>query len=97
MTSIELRQLHCYFEYLFEGKLYKLLKCAKYEIDEKVIYNLTKYCTYYQKHRKLLGHFKFIFKKNGNFKYSILIDIIYIDSNLILYVVNKTTRFQAAK
>lgn len=74
-----------------------MLERARHEIDKKIIDNLIKYCKHCQKYEKSLGHFKFTLKKNANFNYLILIDIMYIDGNLILYIVDEAIRFQVAK
>lgn len=62
-------------------------------IDKKIIHNLIKHYKYYQKYRESSNYFKFTLKKDTNFNYLILIDIIYIDNNLILYIINEITRF----
>ena len=65
--------------------------------DKKIIDNLTKYCIYCQKHKKSPDRFKFTLKEDANFNYLIFIDIININRNLILHIVNETTRFQTAR
>lgn len=55
-----------------------MLKHTRHKIDKKIIDNLTKYYTYYQKHKKLLGRFKFSIKKDDNLNYFILVDIIFL-------------------
>jgi hypothetical protein len=42
------------------------------------------------------SRFKFSLKDNYEFNYSIIIDIIYLDSKLVLYVIDVFTSFQAA-
>jgi hypothetical protein len=58
-----------------------------------------KYCLHYQKHGKSLGKFKFILWADQDpiFNYSIYIDVMYIDGNLILYVIDEATYYQASK
>lgn len=46
-----------------------------------------------KKYRKSPGRYKFTLKKDVNFNYSILIDIMYIDINLIFHIINEATRF----
>lgn len=86
-----------WFDHPSAEKLHKVLKHVGYEIDKKIIDNLTKYCTHCWKHRKLLSHFKFTLKEDDNFNYSIFVDITYIDKNLILHIVNEATQFWAAR
>lgn len=70
-----------------------MLEYASYKTDKKIINNFIKYYIYYQKYGKSFRYFKFTLKENTNFNYLILINIIYINSNLILYIVNETIRF----
>ena len=93
LTNTELHQLHCGFRHLCAKKLYKVLERARHEIDKKIIDNLIRYCTYCQKHGKSLTRFKFTLKEYTNFIFSILVNIMYIDSNSILHVVDEATRF----
>ena len=97
LTNMELRQLHHCFGHLSTDKLHKVLEYTSHETDKKIIVNLTKYCIHYQKHRKSIGQFKFTLKEDINFNYSILVDKMYIDGNLILHVVDEATRFQVAR
>ena len=97
LTNTELRQLYCRFGHPFASKLYKVLERAGHETDKKIIANLTKYYMHCQKHGKSPGQFKFTLKEDANFNYSILVDIMYIDGSLILHIVDKVTRFQAAR
>lgn len=65
-----------------------MLEYSGHETEKKIIDNLIKYYTYYQKYRKPSSHFKFILKEDTNFNYFILINIIYIDGNPILHIVD---------
>lgn len=97
LTDTELHQLYRRFGHLFVGKPYKMLEYTSHEIDKKIIDNLTKYCIYCQKHEKPPGQFKFTWKENANFNYSIFIDIMYINGNPLLHVVDEITKFQATR
>lgn len=97
MIAAELCQLHHHFNHLFIGILYKVLEHAMHKTDKNIIDNLIKFCTYYQKHRKLSNYFKFTLKRDINFNYSIYIDIIYVNNSPILHIVNKSTRIQAGR
>jgi hypothetical protein len=99
LIESELRQLHKRFDHSSIRKLYDLLKRADHEVEKSVLKKLIKFCTFCQKHEKSFDRFKFILRDdvNVNFNYSIIVDIMYIDNNLILHVVDETTRFQAAK
>lgn len=97
LTDTKLRQLYCHFGHLSASKQYKVLECVSHEPDKKMIDNLTKYCTYFQKHGKSPDQFKITLKKHANFNYLILVNIIYIDGSLILHIVDDATRFQEAR
>ncbi|KAF5869253.1 uncharacterized protein Bfra_011796 [Botrytis fragariae] len=73
------------FNYLFAYKFYKVFKRSGYNKDFKI-------------YRKSLGRFKFFIPdKDFEFNHIILVDILYINNNCILYIINKTIRFQAAR
>ena len=97
LTNKKLRQLHCRFGHSSEGKLHKVLERTCYKTNKKIIDNLTKYCTHCQKHGKSPRRFKFAVKEDVNFKYSILVDIMYIDGDPILHIVDEATGFQVAR
>jgi hypothetical protein len=99
LTDVKLRQLHRQFDHSFITKLHDLLKRSNHDVKKAVLKKLTKFCTFCQKHAKSSERFKIILKDdvNFNFNYSVIIDVMYIDSNLILHVVDDVTRFQAAK
>jgi hypothetical protein len=46
---------------------------------------------------KLPSRFKFTLKDDYEFNYTVIINIIYLDSKPVLQVVNSLTLFQAAK
>jgi len=46
---------------------------------------------------KALGRFKFTLKNDPEFNWLIIIDVMYINNKLVLYVANKATVFQAAR
>ncbi len=99
LTDVELRQLHRRFDHSFIMKLHDLLKRFDHEVKKTALKKLTKFCILCQKHAKSSERFKFILKDdaNYNFNYFIIVDVMYIDNNLILHVVNDVTRFQIAK
>jgi thiol-disulfide isomerase/thioredoxin len=99
LTVVELRQLHKRFEHSFIMKLHDLLKRFDHEVKKAVLKKLTKFCIFCQKYAKSFERFKFILKNdsNCNFNYSIIVDVMYTDNNLILHVVDDVTRFQIAK
>ena len=46
---------------------------------------------------KALGRFKFTLKDDFKFNFKIIIDVMYINSKLVLYIVDIATVFQAAR
>jgi thiol-disulfide isomerase/thioredoxin len=99
LIETKLRQLHRRFNYSFIKKLYNLLKRFDHEVKKSVLKKLTKFCTFCQKHEKSSERFKFILRDdvNMNFNYSVIVNVMYIENNLILHVIDEATRFQAAK
>lgn len=48
-------------------------------------------------YKRLLKRFKFILRDDYEFNYSIIIDVLYLNDNLILQIIDIVTRFQAVK
>jgi hypothetical protein len=93
LIDVELRQFHRRFDHSFILKLHALLERSGHEIEMTALKKLTKFCTFCQKYAKFSERFKFILKNDVNFNYSIIVDVMYIDNNLILHVVDDVTRF----
>ena len=93
LTSIEIHRLYYCFGYPLAKKLYRVLKRSRHDVNRKVINYLTKYCSYCQKYGRSLGRFKFTLYKDLNFNYLVYINIIYINGSLVLYIINKVTRY----
>jgi hypothetical protein len=96
LIETELRQLHRRFDHLFIRKLHDLLERFDHEVKKSVLKKLSKFCTFCQKHEKSSESFKFILRDDVNFNFSIIVNIMYIENNLILYVIDEVTRFQVA-
>ena len=58
---------------------------------------INKFCHYCQIKGKAPYHFKFILKKDVDFNYKIIIDIIYLDGKLVFHGVDAATAFQAGR
>jgi 6-pyruvoyl-tetrahydropterin synthase len=82
LTDVELRQLHKRFDHSFITKLHDLLKRSDHEVKKAVLKKLTKFCIFCQKYVKSSERFKFTLKNdaNCNFKYSIIVDVMYIEN-----------------
>ena len=97
-TEVELQCLYYRFGYLSIERLQRVLDQAGHnDVDKKTLEHLTKYCYFCQKHSKSLGCFCFTLQDNVEFNYCIIVDIIYISRSLLLYIVNKGTRFQTSR
>lgn len=69
----------------------------RHDLDKTVLNSLIKYCSFCQNHGKSLGQFKFTLREDISFNFKIIVNIMYIDNHLILYVVEKALRLQIAK
>jgi hypothetical protein len=75
-------------------RLVKLLKDASHnDFEERTLKEVTKFCYYYQLHSPAPYRFKFTLKDDYSFNYKILIDVIYLSSNLVLHIVDSSTAF----
>ncbi len=97
LTDVELRQLHRRFDHSSIMKLHDLLERFDHDVEKAALEKLTKFCTFCQKYAKSSERFKFTLKDEINFNYSIIVDVMYIENNLILHVVDDVTRFQVAR
>jgi hypothetical protein len=97
LIETDLRQLHKRFDHSFIKKLYDLLERARHEVEKSALNKLSKFCTFCQKHGKSSERFKLVLRDDVNFNFLIIMNIMYIENNLILHVVDETIRFQAAK
>src|ERR1700722_12163127 len=97
-TSTEIYRLHYCFSHLLAKKLYRGLKYFRHNnINRKAVNHLTKYCSLYQKYKHSPGQFKFTLRKDLNFNHLVYIDIMYINSSLVLHIINKATHYYAAR
>jgi hypothetical protein len=97
MIETKLRQLHRRFDHPSIKRLHDLLKRVEHEVKKSALKKLTKFCTFCQKYAKSPERFKFILRNDVNFNYSVIVNVMYIENNLILHVIDEATRFQAAK
>jgi hypothetical protein len=97
LIETELRQLHRRFDHSSIRRLHDLLKRAEHEVEKSVLKKLIKFCTFCQKYAKSPERFKFILRNDVNFNYSVIVNVMYIENNLILHVIDEATRFQVAR
>jgi hypothetical protein len=43
------------------------------------------------------GRFRFTLRKNANFNYRVIVDVMFLIGKLVLYAINEVIAFQAAK
>ena len=98
---MELHRLHRRFGHPSATKLYNLLKKPGYEdVDtdtHKVLEEIVKRCPPCQLYAKKPSSFRFTLHSEKNFNQSIFVDICYIDDTAVLYVVDESTRYHAAR
>ena len=58
---------------------------------------INKFCHYCQIKSKATRRFKFTLKKDVDFNYKIIVDVMYLDKKPVLYAVDATTDFQAGR
>lgn len=83
--------------YLLINKLQKLLTQTSYDIEYKTIKIINKFCHYCQIKSGAPQRFKFTLKKDINFNYEIIVDVIYLNKKPVLYAVDTVTTFQTGR
>jgi hypothetical protein len=97
LTETELRQIHRRFGHPSVQRLANILQRAGYDVRTEAIQKLTKFCHQCQMHSKSPGRFKFTLKDDYEFNYSVIIDVLYLESKPVLQAVDSATAFQAAR
>ena len=97
LIEIELRYLHCCFRHPSVQRLQQVLKQSGQEFELHALKHLTKYCKYCQKHKISPSRFNFIINDDIDFKYHIIVEVLYIESKPVLHIVDEATRFQAGR
>lgn len=96
----QLRRLHNLFGHPHADKFYNVLKRAELEtVDTKtrlMLEDIMRKCKPCQTYAKAPRRFKFALRKDKYFNHTVFVDIFYIDSKRVLYVVDEATRYQAA-
>ena len=94
---MELRHLHWRFGHPSPKKLQSVLEKSEHEINKTMFDRFIKFCIFCQKHNKSSKRFKFVLREKVNFNFSIIVNIMYIDNNLVLHVIDEDTKFQTTK
>jgi len=95
---MEIHRLYRRFGHPSAEKLYRVLERSRHDdVNRKAVDYLTKYYSFCQKYGRSLGRFKFTLYKDLNFNHLVYVDIIYINSSLVLHIINEATHYQAAR
>ncbi len=97
LTNVKLQCLHQWFGHPSVSRLHRVLERASYNVNEKALSYLTKYCKQCQQFSKPLNRFCFTLWDNLTFNHSIIINIFYINGKPVLYVIDEETYYQAGK
>jgi len=97
LTEAELRRVHTRFGHPSVPKLYKLLTKAGHEVEQDALAMINKFCHYCQVKGSTPRRFKFTLKKDVDFNFEIIVDVMYLDGDPVLHVVDAATSFQAAR
>ena len=92
-TEAKLCWVHTHFGHLSVNKLHKLLTRAGYDIEHKTIEIINKFYYYCQIKGESSQRFKLTFKKDVDFNYKIIVDIMYLDGKPVLHTVDAATVF----
>lgn len=96
LTESELRRIHRRFDHPSANRLHDVLQRSGHQdIDRKLIDHLTKFCTYRQKYKGPSSRFKFNLRDSDlQFNHSIIMDVMYIESDQVLHIVDTATNFE---
>ena len=97
LTEAELCQVHTCFGHPSVNKLHKLLTRAGHDIEHKNIEMIHKFCHYCQIKGKAPRRFKFTLKKDVDFNYEIIVDVMYLDGKPVFHAVDAATVFRAGR
>ena len=88
LIEVNLKQLHRRFGHLSPRKLQSMLEKSKHRINKTMFDRFIKFCIFCQKHNRSSKQFKFVLCEKINFNFSIIVNIMYIDNNLVLHVID---------
>jgi len=97
LTTTELQRLHRRFGHPSVSRLQRVLERAGQEVNREALEYLTKYCAHCQRYGQSPSRFRFNLRDDVSFNCSIMVDIFYISAQLVLYVVDKATRYQTGR
>lgn len=97
LTQKEMFRLHCRFGHPSVSRLYKLLHRSGHDAEMETLETIKKFCHYCQVKGAAPQRFKFTLKKDREFNYEIIVDIMQLENQPVLHVVDWATSFQAAR
>ncbi|KAF4471164.1 Ribonuclease H [Fusarium albosuccineum] len=96
-NEAELRRLHKRFGHPSVAKLEALLIRAGHETDRDALEAIRKMCHYCQTKGSAGKRFRFTLKREADFNYEVIVDVMYLDNKPVLHIVDAGTSFQAAR
>ncbi|KHJ30584.1 hypothetical protein EV44_g3904 [Erysiphe necator] len=100
LTEGDLNRLHRRFGHPSVACLHKILQEAGHNDPDnfKTLTNISAHCKHCQLNGPAPFRFKFKLKDDKNFNHTILVDIMYLEGNVLtLHVIDEATRYQAAR
>ncbi|KAF4470049.1 hypothetical protein FALBO_3049, partial [Fusarium albosuccineum] len=96
-SEAELRRLHKRFGHPSVARLEALLNRAGHDVDRDALEAIRKMCHYCQIKGSTGRRFRFTLKREVDFNYEVIVDVMYLESNPVLHIVDAGTSFQAAR
>ena len=93
LIEAKLCQVYTCFKYPSVKKLHKLLSRAGHNTERKIIEMINKFYHYYQIKIEAPQRFKFTLKKDINFKYEIIVNVMYLNKKPVLHIVDAAIAF----
>ncbi len=97
LTEAELCRVHTPFGHPLVNKLHKLFTRAGQNIEYKTIEIINKFYHYCQIKDKAPRCFQFQLKKDVDFNYKIIVDVIYLDRKHVLHTIDTITAFHSGR
>jgi len=98
LTEAEIRRVHTRFGHPSVAKLHALLTRAGHnDVERSAIKAINKFCHHCQVKGSAPKRFKFALRKDIDFNYEIIVDVMYLVKRPVLHVVDAATAFQAGR
>jgi len=100
LSEVELRRLHRRFGHPSSSRLLRLIERAGYNEPwhQQLLKRIGRFCRQCQRHGQSPRRFRFTLSNgDARFNYTVLVDVMYINSSPVLHVIDEATSFQAAR